>query len=174
MTSRIYGLDSFEGFPEPTANDAFDDGTMDPAVHKGGLGDTSYDELSTRLRQMGLSDQVTLIKGFFDDTLHQLATERFSLVHLDCDLYESYMSCLEFAYERMLPGAFMVFDDYNSPAYVGAKRAVDEFFAMKPERLQFFPEALGRRYFTRMGGDVAPGAVVAPAETQGSEARKVA
>ena len=107
---------------------------------------------------MGLADQVTVIKGFFHDTLAALKTERFSLVHVDCDLYDSYLSCLEFAYPRMLPGGYMVFDDYGSPVYVGARRAVDEFLANKPERIQFFPEAVVWRYFVYMGGGLAPGA----------------
>jgi hypothetical protein len=40
----------------------------------------------------------------------------------------------------------------------GARRAVDEFFADKRERIQFFPDAEGWRYFVYMGGGLAPGA----------------
>lgn len=172
--ARIYGLDSFEGFPEPTLKDAYDDGSMHPLVRKGALGEASFEALSARLNGMGLSTQVTLIKGFFDDTLPSLAAERFSVVHLDCDLYDSYMSCLEFVYPRMLAGGHIVFDDYNSPGYVGARRAVDEFFADKPERIQYFPEAKGRRYFTCMGGGVSPGASVLPMEIMAEEERQAA
>jgi len=173
-SARVYGLDSFEGFPEPSQGDAFEDGSMHPLIRKGALNEASLDTLSARLKGMGLSEQVTLIKGFFDDTLPTLAGERFSLVHLDCDLYDSYRSCLEFIYLRMLPGGYIVFDDYNSPAYVGARRAVDEFFADKPERIQYFPEASGRRYFTRMGGGIAPGASVQDEEMRAAEERRAA
>jgi hypothetical protein len=158
VSARLYGLDSFGGFPEPTAEDAQDDRTMHPWVFKGALGDASLDQLTARLERMGLSAQVTLIRGFFNDTLPKLAEERFSLVHLDCDLYDSYMSCLEFVYPRMLSDGFIVFDDYGSPPYPGAQRAVDEFFTDRPERLQYFPEAPGPRYFVTMGGGIAAGA----------------
>jgi hypothetical protein len=162
---KIYGLDSFEGFPEPTNEDAMKDGTMHPMVRKGALV-ASLEELAWRIDNMGLGDHVTLIKGFFQDTLPALSRERFSLVHLDCDLYGSYMTCLEFAYPRMLPDGYMVFDDYNSPAYLGARRAVDEFFADKREQIQFYPEAEGRRFFVRIGGKLAPGAEAQPREPE--------
>jgi predicted O-methyltransferase YrrM len=158
IPARLYGLDSFEGFPEPTVEDAQDDGTMHPWVRKGALGEASFEQLKARLASMDLTAQVTLIKGFFNDTLPRLKAERFSLVHLDCDLYQSYISCLEFVYPRMLPGGIIVFDDYGSPPYAGARRAVDEFFTDRPERLQFYPEAPGPRYFMAMGGGIAPGA----------------
>jgi hypothetical protein len=33
----------------------------------------------------------------------------------------------------MLPGGFMIFDDYNAPKCKGTNMAVDEFFSNKPE-----------------------------------------
>jgi predicted O-methyltransferase YrrM len=166
ISARLYGLDSFEGFPEPTAEDAQDDGTMHPWVRRGFLGEASLEQLTARLGRMDLTAQVTLIKGYFNDTLPRLKAERFSLVHLDCDLYDSYMSCLEFVYPRMLRDGIIVFDDYGSPPYAGARRAVDEFFADRPEQLQFYPGAPGPRYFVAMGGAIATGA--RPADTEAS------
>jgi predicted O-methyltransferase YrrM len=165
ISARLYGLDSFEGFPEPTAEDAQGDGTMHPWVRRGFLGEASLERLTARIARMDLTSRVTLIKGYFDDTLPRLAAERFSLVHLDCDLYGSYMSCLEFVYPRMLPDGMIIFDDYGSPPYPGAQRAVDEFLTDRPERLQFYPEAPVRpRYFVTMGGGLAPGASAAVTE----------
>jgi O-methyltransferase len=174
ISARLYGLDSFEGFPEPTAEDAQDDGTMHPWVHRGALGEASLDRLQARLARMGLTAQVTLIRGYFNDTLPRLTDERFSLVHLDCDLYSSFKSCLEFVYPRMLPGGIMVFDDYGSPPYPGARRAVDEFLSERPERLQFFPQAPGPRYFVAMGGGIVAGALPAVAEPSIPEERRAA
>lgn len=149
---KMFGLDSFEGFPEPSAKDAMEGGVMHPDVHRGALGDTSYEGLLARIRLLGWENRIRLVKGYFENTLSQLADERFSVVHLDCDLYDSYKTCLEFAYPRMLPGSVMVFDDYKVPpyAYAGADRAVDEFFEGKPEKLERFPGPLGLRTFTRI------------------------
>ena len=103
---------------------------------------------------MGWEDRIQLIKGFFEDTLPRISEERFSLAHLDCDLYTSYKTCLEFVYPRMLPGGVIVLDDYRLPAnvYPGADKAVDEFFADKPEKPERFDHPQGLRSFVRIRG----------------------
>jgi len=153
LRPRIYGLDSFEGFPEPRPEDAQPDGRMHPEVHRGALGDTSYEALLRRIELIGWSDRITVLKGYFDQTLPRLAHEKFSVAHLDCDLYESYKVCLQFVYPRMLPGGLIVLDDYKLPAnvYPGADRAVDEFFADKREKPERLPGPKGLRSFVRVG-----------------------
>jgi O-methyltransferase len=152
LRPRLYAFDSFEGFPEPTPSDAQPNGKLHPDVHLGALGDTSYEDLLARIELLGWSDWITVEKGFFENTLVRIEHERFSLVHLDCDLYESYLTCLEFCYPRMLPKSYMVFDDYKLPlgVYPGADRAVDEFFADKPEKPERLPGPLGLRSFVRI------------------------
>ncbi|HTO91720.1 MAG TPA: TylF/MycF/NovP-related O-methyltransferase [Candidatus Sulfotelmatobacter sp.] len=152
---RVFGLDSFEGFPEPTPQDAQESGAMHPDVHAGALADTSYQALLDRIRLLHWQDRITVIKGFFERTLPALDQQRFDLVHLDCDLYSSYRTCLEFVYPRMLPNSVIVLDDYKLPAnvYPGADRAVDEFFADKPEKPQRFDHPKGLRSFVRIAGN---------------------
>jgi len=149
--AKVFGLDSFEGFPEPTAKDAYGDGRFHFMAQEGYFGDVSFAELSRRISRLGFCNQVVLLKGFFEDTLPHLANERFTLVHLDCDLYESYKVCLEFLYNRVLPGGYIVFDEYDDPEteFPGAKRAIDEFFADKPEQIQSFAESEHARVFVR-------------------------
>ena len=156
LKPRMYGLDSFEGFPEPAPQDAQPDGRLHPDVHRGALADTSYEGLLRRIERLGWSDRITVLKGFFEQTLPRLAHEKFSVAHLDCDLYDSYMVCLRFIYPRMLPGGLIVLDDYRLPAnvYPGADRAVDEFFADKPEKPERLPGPRGLRSFVRIRGGV--------------------
>ncbi len=151
MGAKVFGLDSFEGFPEPTVKDAYGDGRFHFMAKEGYFGDVSFAELSGRINRLGFSDQVVLLKGFFEDTLPHLANQRFTLVHLDCDLYESYKVCLEFLYDRVLPGGYIVFDEYDDPQteFPGAKRAIDEFFSDKPEQIQSFGESEHARVFIR-------------------------
>lgn len=152
IRAKLYALDSFEGFPEPDRKDAQEDGSLHPDVHAGFLGDTSYEDLLERIRLLGWDDRITVLKGFFENTLPQLGNERFSLAHLDCDLYTSYKTCLDFVYPRMLAGGVIVLDDYRLPAnvYPGADRAVDEFFADKPEKPERYDHPKGLRSFVRI------------------------
>lgn len=154
IRTRMLGFDSFEGFPEPVQKDAQADGTMHPDVRAGALSDSAYEHLRSQITGLGWDDRISLTKGFFENTLASIGDQRFSLVHLDCDLYESYMTCLEFCYPRMLPGSVIVLDDYKLPAnvYPGADRAVDEFFSDKPEKPERFVHPLGLRSFVRIRG----------------------
>ena len=150
---KIYGCDSFEGFPEPTQDDAGENAALHPHARKGYFGDTRYEELLAHIRALDFSDQITLVKGFFEKTLETLNETRFSLVHLDVDLYSSYQICLAWVYPRTLPGGHIVFDEYDfsEDVYPGAKRAIDEFLADKPEKLERFPapQVTVPRYFIK-------------------------
>lgn len=145
---HIIGFDSFAGFPEPAAQDALPDGTYHARTRRGVFNDASYEGLSRRIKALGFVDRITLVKGYFENTLAAWPRE-YSLVHLDCDLYDSYRTCMAFFYPRLRPGGFMVFDEYDFSAgvYPGAQRAIDEFFADKPEQIRRLPDAVTPRYF---------------------------
>lgn len=141
ISRKIYGLDSFEGFPEKELKD------IDKGITEETFANVSYEEVSEKIRKLGFSN-ITLIKGFFKDTLKQLEGKRFILVHLDCDLYDSYKECLNFLYDKVLPGGYIVFDEY----VLGAKKAIDEFLSDKKEKLQYFKEIKNKsdiRYFIK-------------------------
>jgi len=71
--------------------------------------------------------------GFIPDTFAGLAIDRISWAHVDVDLYKSVRDCIEWIYPRLVGGGCMIFDDYGFPSCSGARRAVDEAFAGKPE-----------------------------------------
>ena len=73
-----------------------------------------------------------LVKGFFDQTLSSYEG-KIALLHLDGDLYESYKVSLNVLYRKVVRGGIIMFDEYADPRWVGARKAIDEFFADKPE-----------------------------------------
>jgi hypothetical protein len=135
---KLIGCDSFQGFPPPSTQDALEDGSFHERALQGVYSETSYETLCSRISALGYGQNMQILKGFFSDTLPQLSEMKFSIAHLDCDLYQSYLTCLEFVYPRLLPGGYMVFDEYDMAAsvYPGARKAIDEFLADKPEKLQ--------------------------------------
>jgi O-methyltransferase len=147
--AKLIGCDSFQGFPAPVQEDALEDGTFHERAQEGVFRETSYEALQSRIEALGYAQNIRLLKGFFAETLLQLSGVTFSLVHLDCDLYESYLSCLYFLYPRLVPGGFMVFDEYDTSAsvYPGAKKAIDEFLLDKPEKLQRLGDQSDARWF---------------------------
>ena len=116
---KLLLFDTFEGMPENrAAGDSYQPGEMS---------DTSYEDVVTRL------EKALVFKGFIPQTFAGVADRRFAFAHVDVDIYQSIKDSCEFIYPRLNPGGWMVFDDYGFPSCAGGKRAVDEFFAGKPE-----------------------------------------
>jgi hypothetical protein len=134
--SKVYGFDSFHGFDESVNRDILEGGVFDPQKRVGGFSNTSYEYLTKKINWFGLGDRIELVPGYFGKTLQEYSNLKFSFVHLDCDLYESYKTCLEFFYFKMVPGGRILFDEYKDPHWPGCQCAVDEFFSDKPEQPQ--------------------------------------
>lgn len=130
MGRTVHLFDTFAGMPE-----------TDPVrdLHRAGdFAETSLDEVRAFLAG---SPNVRFHPGFFPQTAGPVRDERFSFVHVDVDIYQSVRDCCEFFYPRLLPGGVMIFDDYGFLSCPGAKLAVDEFFADKPETPCYLPTA---------------------------------
>jgi hypothetical protein len=68
-------------------------------------------------------------EGWFQETLplHKDQIDKIAVLRLDADLYASTKICLEFLYDKVVAGGFVIIDDYG--AYEGCRKAVDEFRA---------------------------------------------
>jgi len=96
---RFTGFDSFEGLPEDWIRSKGD-------VYKAG---------HFKLKSLPpMPPNVTLVKGFFDDTLIPWLAENpgpISFLHIDCDLYGGARHVLTETTDRLLDGAVIVFDE---------------------------------------------------------------
>lgn len=118
----VWLFDSFEGLPEPKPQDG--------ERAKAWVGECLGQEAMVRevLSRVGArADRVRIVKGWFDDTLGPAETGPIALLHLDADWYESTMTILNNFYDRVVPGGYLVFDDYGH--WPGCRRALDEFLA---------------------------------------------
>jgi hypothetical protein len=134
-SKKVLGFDSFEGLDDTVTLDIGLGGDHDHRKQVGGFSNTSYENLVRKIQQFKLTNAVSLVKGYFQNSLAKYADRRFCFVHLDCVIYESYKECLEFFYPRMVTGGVILLDEYTDPPWPGCKRAVDEFLADKPEKL---------------------------------------
>jgi O-methyltransferase len=123
----LHLFDTFEGFTERSAV-----AELRKLGHSTKLfSDTSLEQVRRFID--GSSLTVAFHQGFFPESIEatSLHTETFAFVHLDADLYDPTMHGLRFFYPRMPRRGILVVHDYN--AWPGARQAVDEFFADKPE-----------------------------------------
>jgi len=143
---HVLGFDSFEGFDESVDVDVRLGGAKSKDRHVAAFNETSLELVQAKLARFGVSN-TTLVKGFFRDTLHSRADRRFSFVHFDCDIYQSYKECLEFFYPRTSRGGILLFDEYKDPHWLGATKAVDEFLADKPEKPVLITRQHRQKYY---------------------------
>jgi O-methyltransferase len=124
----VHLFDTFSGMP-PT--------DMMKDLHKeGDFSDAPLDDVKMYLKDCS---NVRFYPGIFPATSDKVSKLQFCFVHIDVDIYKSVMDCCEFFYPRMVKGGIMIFDDYGFLNCPGAKMAVDEFFADKPEYPCYLP-----------------------------------
>ena len=122
---RVWVADSFRGLPAPSAErfpaDAGDE------HHQVAELAVSADMVRENFRRYGLlDDQVVFLEGWFRDTLPALTEERWAIIRLDGDMYESTMDALDNLYPRLSPGGFVIVDD---GALAPCRAAVDDYRA---------------------------------------------
>jgi O-methyltransferase len=115
-------FDSFRGMPETT--EGFD------SFGRGDFGTTSAEVVRALLAPYPF---VQMHVGFIPETFPGSGLERIALSYVDVNIYKSVKDCIEYIYPRLVPGGFLIFDDYGYPSCPGARRAVDEAFAALPE-----------------------------------------
>lgn len=99
---KIWGFDSFEGLPEDWLMVRNADKIKFP---KGAF------EVE---RLPWVPDSVTLVKGWFEDTIpqwKQTNSDSIAMLHVDCDLYSSTREVLTQLNSQIVPGTVIVFDD---------------------------------------------------------------
>ena len=132
LTKRhIWGFDSFEGLPTPSREDLSRPKTI---AKEGMFCQASKGRVLSNLMDAGfdeqtIKDQVTLVKGWFSDTLPKYDGS-IALLHLDADLYDSTKCALENLWPKVAIGGIAAFDEYHqSEEWPGEKKAVDEYFS---------------------------------------------
>jgi hypothetical protein len=82
---------------------------------------------------------VVFVKGWIPDVLREVHGP-IRLLHLDLDLYQPYADSLRILWPQVLPGGWVIFDEYDqandATKWPGAKRAIDEFVAKNDLELQ--------------------------------------
>jgi hypothetical protein len=119
----IYLFDTFEGLP----NDIKINKKFVP--FKGWLANTSLKEVRNFLLKTNIDlKKLKIIKGIFPNTLSKkIKKKKFSLVHLDTDLFKSTYDGLNFFYPRLIKYGCIISHDYNSFGCPGVKEAFDKF-----------------------------------------------
>ena len=141
---KVYGFDSFKGFPEPSSED------RSPRNPQKGQWNVSTANGIYRLladprnfKQEFVRKNVILIEGFFEESLGKYDGKSVAFLHLDVDLYRSYKVTLEHFWPLVAEGGAVLLDEYKNAQvkYPGASKAIDNFFGDRAKQIQYHERA---------------------------------
>lgn len=145
---KLFGIDTFEGFPakETHPKDApdyfktlYQEGKItsdhfekarirtNDFKYIGHLTNEYFYDVADLFVNIKNYNNIELLKGTFEEITPRF-TKPIAVLHLDGDLYESYLTCLKNLYSNIISGGAIIFDEYYSHKYPGARAAIDEFF----------------------------------------------
>lgn len=139
---KIIGFDIFGQFPQ-SKKFKEDQKFIKKFENAGGYG-ISEEELKSHIEDKSI-DNVELVKGDISQSLpnwlEKNPHKRFSIVHIDVDVYEPTAQILELLYDKVVKGGLIILDDYGT--VLGETLAVEEFFKkrnIQPElkKLNFY------------------------------------
>lgn len=139
---ELWLYDTYAGMAAPTADDRTADGraasdwvAQHPDRDSGqGVFAASLTEVRANIASTGYPDELLhFVVGRVEETLAEHRPKRVALLRLDTDFYESTRAELAHLYPLLGAGSVLIIDDYGYR--LGARKAVDEYFARRPEFL---------------------------------------
>lgn len=150
FTRRVYGFDTFSGFPSIGDKDEnVHDSNVVALPQTGDLSSNSKNELAALLVQydqdrfLGHMDKAHLIAGDACETIPQFLEEHphlvVSLLFLDFDLYEPTKAAIEHFVPRMPKGAILAFDELDNPIWPGETQALRDTLGINNVQIERLP-----------------------------------
>ena len=134
---NFYLFDTFRGIPEAQ---------MLPEERAAGRGleNSIYEEcFETAKRNFSPFPRAHLVRGEVPDTLPSQPIEKVCYLMLDMNIMVPERAALEYFWDKLVPGAIVLLDDYGWLGYVAQKRALDEFAASKGVKILNIPTGHG-------------------------------
>ena len=138
---KLYLFDTYEGFSNKDLKGIDNNKFMD------------FSETSIELVKEVVHDTYNVasyIKGYFPDTIEEIhRSTKYSIVSLDCDLYEPTKAGLSFFYPLMSKGGIIFLHDYSSMFWDGSKKAIDDFCKANNEFVILMPDKSGSAFIRK-------------------------
>lgn len=128
---EFHVYDSFAGLPDKSSQD------LSPAGEQFKIGELTALKkyFIMNFKKAGLK-LPHIHKGWFSEISGDDVPDTIAFAFLDGDYYESIMDSLKLIWPKLAPGAVIIVDDYMNEALPGAQKAVDEWIATHPARVQ--------------------------------------
>jgi len=144
LGKQFYLLDTFRGLDERFLSE--EDKIVSGAVEKNTLNLASgayvqgIEEVQANFSQW---KNVSLIEGPIPETLPQVRANKIAYLHLDMNCSPPEVAAIRFFWECLVPGAFVLLDDYAYYGYFSQKSAMDRFAQEKGINILSLPTGQG-------------------------------
>lgn len=130
---RWHLYDTFEGIPTAQLDPGHGNPGeyLDPGLH------------GAVVRRFAAYPNITVHRGRVPEVLHDSAPPRIAFLHLDMNSSKAELGALEVLFDRLVPGAYLLLDDYGWFAYREQKVAEDAFLAPRGCRVLELPTGQG-------------------------------
>jgi len=142
IPKKFFLYDTFAGFSEKYSSS--DDFPMNPDF---------YDYANTVYRQEGLyesvverfrsSKNIEVVRGVLPDTLDDKCPDKIAYLHVDLNAPAAEIGVLEKLFDRVVPGAAIIFDDYGWLEYSAQRIAEDAFMRERGYSILELPTGQG-------------------------------
>ena len=143
LDKQFYLLDTFRGMDERlVADECLASGEMER--NKKHLATGFYVQSVDEVRK-NFSEwkNVSLIEGAIPETLPQVSTEKIAFLHIDMNCAAPEVAAMRFFWDRLVPGAFVLLDDYAYHGYYSQKIAMDSLAKEKRHSILSLPTGQG-------------------------------
>lgn len=124
----VWVADSFQGLPQPKPGSVDENLYNHEQVIKAQRFAVPMSEVKSNFSRYDLLDeQVKFLPGWFKDTLPQAPIDKIALLHLDSDDYNSTMDVLVNLYPKIVPGGYIILDDWGIGDLCGEQQAIIDY-----------------------------------------------
>jgi hypothetical protein len=135
LGKKFYLLDTFHGLDERyVSEEEKAAGFLDANRNSLAQGDYTSDADQVK-KNFSEWKNAIVIQGTIPDSIKQVDTSAISYLHLDLNCSPPEVAALELLWDRLVPGAFVLHDDYGWLVHRTSKAGMDRFAAQK--NLQF-------------------------------------
>lgn len=143
LGKRFFLLDTFSGIDmRYVSQEEMNDGIVarnDDAIESGFY---TLDVESVR-RNFAEWSGIVLIRGAIPDTLPQIETHGIAFIHMDLNCSPPEFAAMEYLWDKLVAGAFVLFDDYAYQGYRTQKIGMDRFARSKRIEVLSLPTGQG-------------------------------
>jgi O-methyltransferase len=137
LPKKFYLLDTFAGIPVELITE------KEKSIGLDKIYQNNYADVYEQVVKTFTSFNVKIIKGRVPDTLPEVDAQKIALLSIDMNMVEPEIAAINFFWDKLVPGAVVILDDYGFPPHINQKIAFDAFALSKNVHILSMPTGQG-------------------------------